>query len=134
MWKTPYRPANQISQTFNDGLISIYSVADEAEPGRQPKKRLTLKARLCFDERRLGVQRYYSAKQAMSDVERVVRVPLSACRILTQDVAMLTGEPVQYSITLVQAAQDVYPPSLDLTLSRISQALPVAAEGGGGDG
>lgn len=121
MWKAPYRPNNEISQSFNSGIVSIYSVKDTAAPGDYPAESLTLKIVLRYSERQVGVTRYYSAKQNMIDVERVIRVMRSRT-ITNQDVA-ITEDGARYSIDLVQLVNDVYPQCVDLTLKRIDQKL-----------
>ena len=40
-WKAPYRPSNQVTQSYNDGVVTIYSVEDAARPGYQPEPKLT---------------------------------------------------------------------------------------------
>lgn len=124
MRKTPFRPGNETSQPFNSGVVSIFRVTDAGEPGYAPVPRLELRVRLHYEERKLGLIRYYSAKQNQVKVERVLRVPRRP-EISPQDVAV-TQDGRQYQIELVQMADGVYPPSLDLTLGTVEQvyALP----------
>lgn len=123
----PYRPrAESISQTYNDGLVTIYTLSDTAPAGYQPKLALTLKGTLPFQERRLGVTRIYEARQAMSEIERVIRVPRTpAFEIYAQDGAQLVSGANLYRIESAQATTDVYPASVDLALSRITQLAEV---------
>ena len=91
MRKTPFRPDDRrITQSYRDGVVRIYTVTDGAAPGYQPRPVLTLLETLFYQERRVGLQRYYSGKQAQ--------------------------------------VQDVYPPSIDLTLVRIEQKYEVPHE------
>lgn len=126
----PFRPGNEISQSFNSGLASIYAVADTAQPGYRPLETPTLTVKVPFENIKLGIQRYYEAKQNQVEVERVIRVPNPGPQypISNQNIVQLNewileeGEsPKQYRIELVQMAEGIYPPSLDLTLSRIEQ-------------
>ena len=39
-WKAPYRPNNEVTQDFNDGVVTVYEVTDSAPPGYQPKPTL----------------------------------------------------------------------------------------------
>lgn len=126
----PFRPGNEISQSFNSGLASIYAVTDTAQPGYRPAETPTLTVKLPFENIKLGIQRYYEAKQNQVEIERVIRVPNPGPQYLisNQDIVQLNewileeGEsPKQYRIELVQMAEGIYPPSLDLTLSRIEQ-------------
>ena len=126
-WKAPYRPRdNQITQNFSDGVVTVYAITDAAEPGYQPKPQLVqpAKAVLRYEEQRLGLQRYYEAQQNQVQIERVIRTP-RAGHVSSQDVA-ITEDGRQYRIDLVQSADNVYPPSQDLTLAKIEQILQVS--------
>lgn len=126
-WKAPYRPRdNQITQNFSDGVVTVYAVTDAAEPGYQPKPQLVqpAKAVLRYEEQRLGLQRYYEAQQNQVQIERVIRTP-RAGHVSSQDVA-ITEDGRQYRIDLVQSADNVYPPSQDLTLAKIEQIFQVS--------
>lgn len=119
-WTAPYRPANEVTQDYNDGIVTIYAVTDSAQPGYQPKPTLTKKYTLRYDEQRVGIQRYYEAMQNQVQVERVLRVPRA--KITNQDIAE-TEDGMKYRIDLVQTVDLVYPPSLDLTLTRYEQGV-----------
>ena len=118
-WKVPYRPSNEVTQTYNSGVVTVYSVTDSARPGYQPVEQLTPKITLRYEERRLGIQRYYAAMQNQIQVERVIRVQ-RAGQITNQDVAE-TEDGRRYRIDLVQSVDNVWPPSLDLTLAKYVQ-------------
>lgn len=94
-------------------------VSDTAAAGRMPKKTLTEKISLRYAEQRLGISRYYSAKQNQTEAERVVRVP-RAETVTNRDIAR-TEDGTYYGIEMVQSVENVYPPSLDITLSRTEQ-------------
>lgn len=118
-WKTPYRPKSEITQSYNDGMVEICAVSDGARPGYQPVEQLRFKARLRYEERTLGIQRAYLAKQAQTEVERVLRTP-RVKGVGPRDVAV-TEDGRQYRVDLVQSVNGVYPPSVDLTLARLEQ-------------
>lgn len=120
-WKAPYRPDNKVTQSYNDGVVTIYSVTDGAKPGYQPVPTLEEKITLRYAEQRLGIQRYYAALQNQVQVERVIRTA-RAGDITTQDIA-ITEDGRKYAVYMVQSVQDVYPPSVDITLSKISQGV-----------
>ena len=127
MRKTPFRPDDrQITQPYRDGVVRIYTVTDAAQPGYQPRPALTLLETLFYQERRFGLERYYAGRQAQVEVERVIRTQLRPA-VNPQCVAV-TEDGVQYGIELVQQVQDVYPPSMDLTLVRIDQKYEVPHE------
>jgi SPP1 family predicted phage head-tail adaptor len=111
------RKNNKISQQYSDGVVTIYSVEDTAEPGYKPVEKPTPKIKLFYEEQRLGIQRYYAALQNQVEVTRVVRTP-RAGDINNQDIA-ITEDGKKYAITMVQAVPDVNPPSVDITLSLI---------------
>ena len=118
-WKAPYRPSNEVTQSYNDGVVTVYAVTDSAQPGYQPVEQLTEKIKLRYEEQRLGIQRYYNAMQNQIQVERVIRVP-RAEQITSQDVAE-TEDGRRYRIDLVQTVDGVWPPSQDLTLVKYQQ-------------
>ena len=121
----PYRPSNEITQAYNDGVVRIYTVTDAARPGYMPQLKTTLR----YEEQRLGLQRYYQSKQNQIDVERVIRTPRTGT-VSSQDMAV-TEDGKRYHIALVQTVEGVYPPSVDITLAKIEQKFEsVAVEGG----
>lgn len=122
--KTPFRPRQraEISQAYNDGVVTIYSVSDGAASGFLPEPAYTEIVKLCYQERKLGVKRYYDAKQNQIHAERVIRVPASSFAITNQNVAE-TENGKRYRIDLVQVVPDVYPPSVDLTLVDYDQGV-----------
>ena len=121
MWKAPNRPNHEITQPYNDGIVTIYAAEDVAKPGYAPQVELTKKVTLPYAEQRLGIQRYYQGMQNQIEIERVIRVPKSV-PVNSQDVAQ-TEDGRKYRIDLVQSVLDVYPPSLDLTLVKVSQGV-----------
>lgn len=117
--RTPERPGNEISQSYNDGLVTIYRMTDGAKPGYRPQPVPVKVAVLHYAEMRLGLTRYYAARQNNVQVERVLRVPRGA-PIAVQDVAV-TEDGREYGIDLIQSVEGVWPPSFDLTLAKTSQ-------------
>ena len=75
MWKKPSRPDHAVSQTFNAGVVTIYRVTDAAQPGYKPQPRTAELVMLPYDARTVGVSRYYAARQAQVQLDRVLRVP-----------------------------------------------------------
>ena len=131
MWKAPYRAKGEVSQRYNDGVVRIYSVEDTAAPGYAPVETPTLKITLRYEERRLGITRYFSGQQNQMQIDRVLRVQ-RAGKITSQDIAV-TEDGQNYRVNLVQSVPDVWPESMDLTLSKIEQVIDLT-EGGGDDG
>lgn len=105
MYRAPYRAKNEVSQRYSEGVVCIYGPGSDNE-----------KARLRFEELRLGYRRAYEARLAKSEIARVLRVPRGGAQITTRDTAVILGDATVYAVDLVQYTQDVYPPSVDLTL------------------
>lgn len=126
MWNPPFRPGNEITQSFNDGLVTVYNVTDGGRPGRIPAPVLIKKVSLRYEERQLGLRRYYSARQNQVQIERVVRVPRTG-KVSSQDVAV-TEDGRQYRVDWVQAVENTYPPSMDLTLAAVEQVYQLTGE------
>ena len=77
MWKAPNRPKHEITQAFNDGIVTICTVCDAAKAGYAPQEKLTEKIMLRFAEQRLGINRIYQSKQAQVEI----------CLLYTSDAA-----------------------------------------------
>lgn len=130
-WSRPYRPKteNGVTQPLTSGIVTIYGEKNIALPGYLPQVQLTEKVTLRYEERSLGLQRYFNAQQNQVQVERVIRCPRYAS-VTNQDVAE-TEDGTRYRIDMVQAVMDVYPPCMDMTLARYEQVPDGEAEGGG---
>lgn len=122
-WKTPNRPTHEITQSFNDGIVEIYSVQDGASPGYRPVPMLVRKGTLRFQERYLGINRLYSGRQNQVDIQRILRVQ-KVPGVSNQDVA-ITEDGQQYRIDSVQNVLDVYPSCMDLTLATVKEKYEV---------
>lgn len=115
-WRAPRRPEHKITQDYNDGMVTILTVSDEARPGYQPVEKLTEAVKLPYAQRKVGLYRYYQAKQNQTRVQRVLRVPEPGIYEITNLDKARTENGRLYRIDLVQPVPDVRPPSLDLTL------------------
>lgn len=108
----------QQTQTFNDGVVNVYSIGNISEPGNRPKEGLTLKVDpLRYEERTVGMGRFWTAMQAQVRVERILRVP-RLDSISSQDVAV-PNDGEQYKIVQIQFPKDVVPQCMDLSLERV---------------
>lgn len=122
-WRAPRRPEHKITQGYNDGMVTILTVSDEARPGYQPVEKLTEAVELPYAKRKVGLYRYYQAKQNQTRVQRVLRVPEPGNYEITNLDKARTENGRLYRIDLVQPVPDVRPPSLDLTLVDYSQGV-----------
>ena len=109
-------------QEFNDGVVKIYSVADESELGEAPAPNLTLKCVLRFKRRTVGVKRYWAAKQENVQADQLLRVA-GLASVSTQDIAAVDG--VQYRIQQVQYPEEAQPAVMDSTLERMEQVYGI---------
>lgn len=114
----PNRAAHDVTQPFNSGIVQIYRVSDEATPGYRPRPVRVLVETLRYEERTLGLTRYYAAKEAQVEVQRVIRTPHRR-GVSPQDIAV-TEDGSAYRIDLIQGVSS-FPPSMDLTLTRYDQ-------------
>ena len=106
-------------QTFNDGVVDIYSVENIAEPGNMPHEGLISKyIGLRCEERTVGMARFWAANQNNVKIDTLIRVPRLR-DVSTQDVAILSIDNKQYKIKQVQYPPDVQPPVMDLSLERL---------------
>ena len=106
------------TQSFNDGVVNIYTVNDTAAAGDKPVMGITLKQALRYAERTVGITRFYTAMQAGADIRYVLRCPRLR-EISTQDVA-IPNDGKQYKIIQIQNPEDVEPAVMDLTLEELT--------------
>lgn len=107
-----------LTQTFNSGIVNIYSVGDIAPPGGMPKEGLTLKVgSLRYHERTVGMNRFWVAMQNQTKVDMVLRAPRVGT-VSTHDVA-IPVDGRQYKIKQIQYPEDVEPSAMDLSLERL---------------
>lgn len=105
-------------QSFNDGLVSIYSITNKAEPGKKPVKKLDKKKySLRLENRTVGVTRFYAAKQNNERIDLLIRCPFRK-DVSTDDMAILQDN-TQFEIKQIQYPTDVDIPVMDLSLERI---------------
>lgn len=104
---------------LDSGIAVIYAVENASDRGAYPVERVTLKSTECFENRTVGMSRYYAAKHANVTVDRVIRIWRNAS-VTTQDVVKIDGD--FYIIQQVQDASDKDElPVTDLTLERTVQ-------------
>ena len=105
-------------ETFNDGMVYIYKLANTAEPGLRPQYTPTLYRKLMFGYKTIGVKRNYEALQAQVKLDELIQVMLDR-HISSQDVAVI--EDVQYQIKQVQHKQDTFPFTSLLSLEKLEE-------------
>ena len=117
---------NKQTQTFNDGVVSIYKVADLALPGDLPVEGLVLQQTLRYKERTVGLNRFYQAMQNNIKVDFVIRCPevRGLSEKATDILVAILIDGQQYKVMQIQYIEDAQPPSMDLTLERIGEPYP----------
>ena len=100
-------PGNKaIFETFNDGICSIREIDEDGNAGAEVGK-------LRYQERTVGIRRYYEAMTAKVQVDRLARVPYQPW-LTTEYLAVMNG--AVYEITQVQTIPDSSPKTNDVSL------------------
>lgn len=117
-----------LTQTFNDGVLTVYEVGNIAPMGDRPKEGLIQKFSntLPYEERTVGVTRFIANKQEQSTIEQLLRIPRVSGIARENIVIPIDGE--QYRIKQVQSINDVEPRCLDLSLERVDTAYELAGD------
>ena len=109
---------------LRDGLLKVYAVKDVSEPGEMPEQGLELKYELKYDERMVGLNRFWTAMQHSARISFVVR-----CHriddVTNHDVVVLR-DGKQYDIAQIQHPPDIWPKVMDLSLVRRADAYDIA--------
>ena len=111
-------------KTFKDGTANIYEVKSTAIPGKTPKKTIVLREKLRYNNKTVGITRFYSAKQNGSKADNLIECPKRLSTTAT-DVAILEGGK-QYQIVQVQYPEDAVPPTMLLTLERLGTLYDIS--------
>lgn len=114
-----------LTQQFNDGIVNIYSIGNIAAFGNMPKDGLKQPAKvenLRYEERTVGMSRYWTAKQEHAQIEQLIRTQ-RINSVTAHDVAILNGQ--QYDIVQVQYPKETEPPCMDLSLERLEVAYEI---------
>lgn len=111
-------------QTFNDGICSIFGKSNNSKQGNMPVIGLEKKAdRVPFERRKVGIRRFYDAKQENVEIELLLRIP-EAFHVSTQDICVVSG--VQYGIYQVQDVTDTMPKAKDISLKKLEEKYELA--------
>ncbi len=93
-------------ETFNDGICVIREIDDDGEPGDVVEKPR-------FQERTVGVRRYYEAMTNKIQIDMLIRIPYRPY-LTTEYMAEICGNV--YEITQAQRIPDTKPECTDLSL------------------
>lgn len=123
---------NKRTQTYNDGLLSVYSTENTAPAGEMPNDTPVLKiGGLRYENRTVGMTRFWQGKQQDTQIDRLVRCP-KISSVHNLDVAV-TEDGDQYDIVQVQYPEDVELPSMDLSLELIKAKAELDPPDEGGE-
>jgi len=109
---------NPITQEYNDGLLSVWRGEDTSEPGEFEKISLV---KICdnirYERKIVGFNRYVQNLQVNVRVSDMLRCP----RLLDVNTfdKVITESGAEYQIEQIQYPPDVFPPSMDLSLSSV---------------
>lgn len=116
-----------ITPPLNDGILNIYNVDNIAVSGNMPKKGLKGKvSNLRYEERTVGMSRYWTALQANVRVQQVLRTP-RIDTVHTDDV-VIPRDGTQYKILQVQYPPGIDPKVMDLSLEKVEVAYDIAKD------
>lgn len=90
--------------TFDEGILTVYSVYNSAEKGKKPVYSLKEKSKHYYSFSAVGINRYYTALQAKQKIENVVNIP-EWDDITTDDMVRLENGNI-YKIAMVQKVLD----------------------------
>ena len=99
--------------TFNDGQCDIYTVTGN----KLADKIMTL----CFGNRTVGMKRFYAARAASTEINRLIHIPLHE-DVTAENRAVI--EKAVYKIEQSQKLYDTNPPVTVLTLQKIGVISP----------
>lgn len=100
-------PGNKATfETFNDGVVSICEIDEDGNPG-------TELGRFRYQERTVGIKRYYEAMTNKVQIDRLIRIQHQHW-MSTEYLAVINGQV--YEIVQVQTVPDTMPKSNDLSL------------------
>lgn len=111
-------------QTYNDGVASVYSIRNRSAPGNTPVNELTLKCTLRFNNKVIGVKRFWEAKSKNIDINKLIRVPFNN---LLNGTEIIVIDDKQFEIKQFQIVyDDDNNKNYDMSLQSIFKELPYA--------
>ena len=118
--------------TFDDGILTIYSVENVGDPGMMPSPQLAEKEKYYFSFDTLGFNRYYTALQARQQIESVVNIP-GWGNISATDICVLENG-TQFRIVMRQPTMDEDGLRITkLSLERIDEQYAIKTENNTGN-
>lgn len=104
--------------TFNNGYCDVYTVK-----GNKPDKKIMT---LCFGDRVAGFKRFFAARAASTNINRLIQVPMQFS-VTPEHNVVISG--TRYKIEQLQNLNDTNPPVTVLTLRKIGVMSDVNSSG-----
>lgn len=108
MWITTMK-SNQKFETFNSGIAEIC----DCDGGKITETIIKIR----FQDKTVGMSRFYKAKVADVKIERLISIPLS--EVICQDQIVIIGDK-QYEIEQIQFRYDTLPKTMLISLSEMA--------------
>lgn len=111
----------QAREKFSDDFMQSLK---DSEKGNMPVDGLKPKVpRVPFEKRRVGIERFYDAKQENVEIVQLIRIPENF-DVLTQDVCLIGN--LQYGIYQIPLVNNSLSRPKDLTLKRLEEKHELA--------
>ncbi len=108
-------------ESFPDGIAIISDNIAKNGVGNIPGEKLKERCRLRFREKTVGMNRFYSALQNNSLIERMIRCPRRSDVSVLDIVQLIPPGSTKdyYKIAQIQYPEDVDPAVMDISLERV---------------
>ena len=108
---------------FDAGLVDIYTIFNTAEAGDIPKEGLIYGSSYWYEERSVGITRFYAALKMDVKIERLIRI----WRVNSIDTSQICKiDEVQYRIVQVQHVKNEDGLEVtDLSLERLGETYDI---------
>lgn len=100
-----------IFETFNDGVCSVCEIDEDGNAGKG-------KVAIRFQERTVGIKRYYEAMTNKVQIDRLIRIHWQSW-MSTEYMVIIDGKT--YEIVQVQTIPDALPKCNDVSLRLVRQ-------------
>lgn len=102
-------------ETFNNGVCTIYKLADVSKVGFRPRMVAKFSKKFHFGYRTIGVKRNFEAEQAGIQLDELIEIPMDRS-ISTTNIVVIND--VAYEIKQIQHKNDTKPHTTWLSLVR----------------
>lgn len=115
-----------VDQQYDDGFLKVYGTKDVSDPGEFESIQTVVKhSRICYQDRTVGYSRFMQGRQIDMEIDRLLRIQRVSDIHVFDVIETEDGE--QFQVEQIQVPTQVYPASLDLSLSVVKQRVEVTA-------